>query len=986
MIATGQLNGSGPPDLVIGNTLSDTISIYQEQADGSFNHVMDLNAGIDVSDIQLADLTGNGRLDIVETDPVSGDVHVFLNQSNAPGVFAFTAPQIYLAGSGEYGEVQSFDSKELPNWYPPLYFPLSTNDTTSVAVADVIGNGVPDLIVTNPGTAHTLEQYGLAILQGIPGANGQATGSFVDPQTFTVAAGSAPTVVQTADLTGNGRQDIVLLNEGNDTVTVFLNEGGGQFSQVFTGSAGNAPTGLTIQDVTGDGIPDLLIGNSAGDVLVLVGKGDGTFAPYERVERGVPLAVVNVNGQDEFVFASQSQDSIDLQSNITTSLTNIADSQSPQPVLGPGAVTLADLNGAVDASGKPILDLIVANSGSNDVLIFLGDKNGDGGFGNDPNSRFSFFAGDNPVGITVGDVNGDGFSDLVIANEGSNDVSILYGSGGGSNWTMTYGPRLQTGGLGPVSTVVTFPNGTNNPPDILASNSGSNDIGLIPGVGQGLFNDTNPTLVQTGPRPGQILAVSTANGPAFVVLNTGSNTLTELTGFNGTQFTAEQTIDAGGFNPVAVVAFTPNGTDLTDLIVADANFDDQFTPETDASTGNLALLQADETGFEDIDTFSDPGMPNPSAVALSAVNGDTVFYATTEGVEHAFRFELTSGTQQTPLESAPGASAPVLTPSVLAAVPPVQTTIASEEAFGFPTDQLLHLPGGLLLGENAGGALAAPGKGPSILGSFDLLAFAEGGKGDSSDAWRRFVEDWEQARNTWAAGIQQSASDGWILAANTVRDATDETEALVGSMLRFTGTDSLALPDLQWRAIGKQMWQVSYGSVETTWTGTALAEMHDRFQLAFQEAMSPWMPAETPVLTNEGLPMLNGLRSTWQGLGTLLPGEGGNLPLQDTVEAVSRSLLDAIKSPTQVPPKPEPRPVWFAGEGSSLPFALQGEMTDTRRDWLFEAGIPEEKRNSLWLMLAAVAALPLSGPLSRPEKVEGRELAKSPLSRRYQPK
>ena len=43
------------------------------------------------------------------------------------------------------------------------------------------------------------------------------------------------------------------------------------------------------------------------------------------------------------------------------------------------------------------------------------------------------------------------------------------------------------------------------------------------------------------------------------------------------------------------------------------------------------------------------GMPNPSAVALSAVNGDSVFYATTEGVEHAFRFEIgNSVTQQTP--------------------------------------------------------------------------------------------------------------------------------------------------------------------------------------------------------------------------------------------------------------------------------------------------------------------------------------------------
>ena len=158
----------------------------------------------------------------------------------------------------------------------------------------------------------------------------------------------------------------------------------------------------------------------------------------------------------------------------------------------------------------------------------------------------------------------------------------------------------------------------------------------------------------------------------------------------------------------------------------------------------------------------------------------------------------------------------------------------------------------------------------STLGSFDLLAFAEGGKGASSDHWQQIVRAWQEFRASGAPASSKSPADGWSLASNVVRDATDGAEAIVGPMLRFTGTDSLQLPDMQWRTIGKQMGQVSYGAVETTWTGTALAEMRDRFQLAFQEALSPWLPGETPAM-NEGLPMLEGLRSTWQGVGTLLP-------------------------------------------------------------------------------------------------------------------
>ncbi len=314
----------------------------------------------------------------------------------------------------------------------------------------------------------------------------------------------------------------------------------------------------------------------------------------------------------------------------------------------------------------------------------------------------------------MADVNIDGLPDLVIANEGSNDVSILYGQGSGANWTMTYGPRLQTGGIGPVSTVVTNLNGANQSAGHPGHQQRVQRRRPHPRHGQGLFNEPDPTAVRPRVRvPGQIVAVNTANGTGFVVLNSGSSTLTELSGFNGTSFTTTRTINAGGLNPVAVVAVNldiPGLTfGLTDLIIADANTDDVFNPATGDDTGNLALLVGDDTGFTDAETFTDPEMPNPSAVALSAVNGDSVFYATTEGVEHAFRFEITSPVaQQTPVEGSPGALAPVLTPGAasetsLAAsietqvnpdqlfipateLPPVQATNGSEASGSSPAE------------------------------------------------------------------------------------------------------------------------------------------------------------------------------------------------------------------------------------------------------------------------------------------------------------
>ncbi len=105
-------------------------------------------------------------------------------------------------------------------------------------------------------------------------------------------------------------------------------------------------------------------------------------------------------------------------------------------LLDPGAVALADLNG----DGIP--DLIVANSGSNNVLIYPGLGNGQ--FGPAINDANGYFVGTNPVGITVANLTGvkGALPDLVVADQGSNEVSILFNQsqkGGGSRFRQARG-------------------------------------------------------------------------------------------------------------------------------------------------------------------------------------------------------------------------------------------------------------------------------------------------------------------------------------------------------------------------------------------------------------------------------------------------------------------------------------------------------------------------------------------------------------------
>ena len=88
--------------------------------------------------------------------------------------------------------------------------------------------------------------------------------------------------------------------------------------------------------------------------------------------------------------------------------------------LTPNAIVAGDFN------GDGVLDLAIADSGSNQVSILLG--NGGGTF--QPGIQYA--TDSYPDALAAGDFNGDGKLDLVAANQGGDDVSILLGNGDGT--------------------------------------------------------------------------------------------------------------------------------------------------------------------------------------------------------------------------------------------------------------------------------------------------------------------------------------------------------------------------------------------------------------------------------------------------------------------------------------------------------------------------------------------------------------------------
>ena len=204
----------------------------------------------------------------------------------------------------------------------------------------------------------------------------------------------------------------------------------------------------------------------------------------------------------------------------------------PDPVLGdrssgilvPGAVKLADLNG----DGIP--DLVVANSGSNNVLVYPGPGRWPVRPGVQRRPRL--LHRHQPDRHHGGRPQRRRQPDLLVANTGSNDVSVLLGQGSGSSWTMTPGPRIKTD-AGPVGRGrgqhprrrprPTWPSPTARPTTCRSSRAWAAASSTTRPQRYGPTRSARPPA-------GCSWATSTARGPGLATLNAGSNDVTLISG------------------------------------------------------------------------------------------------------------------------------------------------------------------------------------------------------------------------------------------------------------------------------------------------------------------------------------------------------------------------------------------------------------------------------------------------------------------------
>jgi hypothetical protein len=344
-VKISDLNDDGKPDLITANAVKNSISVLKNtsaQGVPSFSQEVEYNTGPDPLRIAVGDLDGDGKPDVVVMNFNSGNastISIFGNISSGGDILF--APKIdYSTGNGSIGiDIADMDGDGKPDLIVSSgnsgFFSFFKNTTVSagaisfapkqdytllthpdnIAISDLDNDGKPDLISSN------FSDNSISIFR-----NTSVGGSFSLGQRTDYAAGSNPSFVTTADLDGDGKMDIILSNYSSNTISFFKNNssaGSISFSPKEDYALGTS--NIAIADLNGDGLPDLVTGRGLTGIASILqntygGAGSFSFGPNIDFTTGtydtyVASGDLDGDGKPELVVANTIENNVSILKN-----------------------------------------------------------------------------------------------------------------------------------------------------------------------------------------------------------------------------------------------------------------------------------------------------------------------------------------------------------------------------------------------------------------------------------------------------------------------------------------------------------------------------------------------------------------------------------------------------------------------------------------------------------------------------------------------
>lgn len=230
---TGDFNGDGIADLVVAGY---EVTVLLGNGDGTFRVEPSISITGGGYALAVADLNGDGIADLAVAN----------NSGSSSGPSSVTI----LLGKGNGTFTQLSES------------PATGLEPLSIAAGDFNGDGIPDLAVSN-------QNDGFPNLGTVTVLLGNGDGTFT-PTAVSPLTGSIPYTVAITDINGDGIADLVTSNAGSNTASILLGNGDGTFDAALSPAAGTNPVGAGVGDFNGDGRPDIATANNTPNTVTVL--------------------------------------------------------------------------------------------------------------------------------------------------------------------------------------------------------------------------------------------------------------------------------------------------------------------------------------------------------------------------------------------------------------------------------------------------------------------------------------------------------------------------------------------------------------------------------------------------------------------------------------------------------------------------------------------------------------------------------------------
>jgi tetratricopeptide (TPR) repeat protein len=243
-IASAVFTTSGFHDLLVTDPEANAVSVLLSNGDDTFKEATGspITVGKEPSALLTGDFNGDGNQDFIVTNFQDNTFSLFLG--NGDGTFT------QAAGS-------------------PFSLPSTAQGPIAMTQADFNGDGIQDIAIANRSTNN------VEVLLGVAG------GAFSLAPNSPFPVGQFPVAIVSGDLNNDSHQDLAVLNQTDNTVSVLLGNGDGTFAAAANSplATGQSPTALAINDFNADGNLDIAVTDpQTNSVAVFLGQGGGLFA------------------------------------------------------------------------------------------------------------------------------------------------------------------------------------------------------------------------------------------------------------------------------------------------------------------------------------------------------------------------------------------------------------------------------------------------------------------------------------------------------------------------------------------------------------------------------------------------------------------------------------------------------------------------------------------------------------------------------------